>query len=232
MPPAGRWRICPRGHAGNVYTVTWSPDSRRVASASADRTIKVWDAATGTETLTIASHALEVNCVAWSLDGRRLASASGDQTIMIFDADSGRQLLKLIGHTTRVNFVAWNPDGERLASVSEDHTVKIWNTATGKETLTVGGRADMTDCLAWSPDGMTLASGGTEPSILLRDATAGFVSTRSPRYLPVLDRRLAADPADAASLRLRGQIHVMMNRFDLAAQDCCRYQYNSDASRG
>ncbi len=215
-------QIC-HGHHSNVYSVAWSPDSRHVASASADGTVKVWVVATGSEVFTFSEHAAESNCVAWSPDGNWLASASGDQTIMICDTTTGKRSLTLAGHTTRVTSVAWSPDGTRLASGSEDHTVKIWDPVTGKETLTFEGDAYQVRCLAWSPDGMALASADTGGMIMIRDATVGYLAARSPLYLPVLDRRLAAEPQNAAGWRLRARIHALMNDCDQATEDCRRY---------
>jgi len=69
--------------------VGWSPDGRRLASASNDGTVKIWDPDAGQETATLRGHEDRVNAVSWSPDGQRLASASWDRTIRIWDASTG-----------------------------------------------------------------------------------------------------------------------------------------------
>ena len=82
--------------------MAFSPDGKRLASASTDRTVKVWDAATGQETLTLKGHTDQVTSVAFSPDGQRLASASDDETVKVWDAATGQEILTLKGHTGTV----------------------------------------------------------------------------------------------------------------------------------
>ena len=86
------------GHAGFVVSVAFSSDGRRLASASHIRTVKVWDAETGQETLTLKGHDGPVRMVAFSPDGKRLASAGQDRTVKVWDAETGRETLILEGH--------------------------------------------------------------------------------------------------------------------------------------
>ena len=80
--------------------MAFSPDGRRLASASHDGTVKVWDATTGQETLTLHGHTGQVSSVAFSPDGRRLASAGNDRTVKVWDAATGQEALTLHGHTS------------------------------------------------------------------------------------------------------------------------------------
>ena len=153
--------------------MAFSPDGQRLASASGDETVKVWDAATGQETLTLKGHTGAVKSVAFSPDGKRLASASCDQTVKVWDAATGQETLTLKGHTGVVTGVAFSPDGKRLASASQDRTVKVWDAATGQETLTLKGHTDRVTSVAFSPDGKRLASASEDQTVKVWDAATG-----------------------------------------------------------
>jgi WD40 repeat protein/tRNA A-37 threonylcarbamoyl transferase component Bud32 len=162
-----------RGHASGVTAVAWSPNGKRIASASFDKTIQVWDATTGGNVYTYRGHADGVIAVAWSPDGKRIASAGFDKTIQVWDATTGGNVYTYRMHASAVYAVAWSPDGKRIASASDDKTVQVWDVTTGGNAYTYNGHASSVYAVAWSPDGKRIASAGFDKTIQVWDATTG-----------------------------------------------------------
>ena len=154
------------GHTNYVGGVAWSPDGKRIASASGDDTVQVWDAFTGGHVLTYRGHSSDVVTVAWSPDGKYLASGSVDTTVQVWNATTGQHIFTYRGHRDTVFAVAWSPDGKRVASASNDGTVQEWEASTGKRIVTYSSQITAKgfpapwNTVAWSPDGKRIAVGG------------------------------------------------------------------------
>jgi WD40 repeat protein len=153
-------RLCGvlRGHEHGVWGVAWSPDGQRIATASGDRTARIWDAETGSEHAVLHGHHDWIEGVAWSLDSKRVATASYDGTARIWEAETGSELAALRGHEGWVWDVAWSPDGRRIATASGDRTARVWDTETATELATLHGHEHGVRGVAWSPDGQRIAT--------------------------------------------------------------------------
>jgi WD40 repeat protein len=163
-----------KGHEDSVGSVGFSPDGKKLASGSYDKTIKIWDVTTGKVLNTLKGHEGWVGSVGFSPDGKKLASGSYDKTIKIWDVTTGKVLNTLKGHEGWVGSVGFSPDGKKLASGSYDKTIKIWDVTTGKVLNTLKGHESLVWSVGFSPDGKKLA-GSYDKTIKIWDVTTGKV---------------------------------------------------------
>ena len=148
------------GHSDTINSVAFSPNGEVLATGSTDKTIKLWDVATGLELRTLTGHADFVNSVAFSPDGKIVASGSRDKTVKLWNVSTGAELVTLKGHSDEVNTAVFSPDGKTVASAGGDKTIRVWDAPSGTLLRTLEGHKNMIHQVVFSPDGRLLASAG------------------------------------------------------------------------
>jgi hypothetical protein len=121
------------GHQDAVTSVAVTPDGRYVVSGSWDRTVRIWELATGKEVRRLIGQQGHVESVAVTPDGRYIVSGGNDATLRLWELATGEEIRRFAGHEGHVRSVAVTPDGRYVVSGSWDRTVRIWELATGKE---------------------------------------------------------------------------------------------------
>jgi WD40 repeat protein len=190
-------------HGGLVWAVAFSPDGRYLASGGLDRTLRLWDRATGKEIRPFYGHEGFVRALAFSPpDGRLLLSAGEDNSLKLWEVESGRKLADFHGHQSITKCVAFSPDGQLAVSGGQDHAVKLW-LVKRRAPLTFTGHDGHICGLEFLPDSQRLVSGAgdysTRGRLQLWDATTGDVLEPSFASCPAVNA-VALHPADGRRL--------------------------------
>ncbi|KAF5968932.1 hypothetical protein FBULB1_10498 [Fusarium bulbicola] len=154
-------------HGRGVISVAVSPDNKLIASGGHDKTVKIWDIATGVCRHTLEGHCDHIYSVIFLPDGQSLASASN--TIKIWDTKSGLCLRTLEVHDEDMSPMASSPDGRYLAWGSSDETIKIWRSKTRDHIKTLEEHSGWVTAVAFSPDNQHLVSGSTDTTVKIWD---------------------------------------------------------------
>lgn len=155
-------------HGGSwVRRLVFSSDSRTLMSSGGeDRSVRLWDVATGACQQLFEFPVDTLSCD-FSPDNRSIAVAHSDRTITLWERSTKRCLRTFTGHQNQVWSVVFSPDGKTLVSGSIDRSVKIWQVETGACLHTCTGHKDQIWGVAVSPDGNTIASTSTDHTVKL-----------------------------------------------------------------
>lgn len=197
------------GHAGDITTLAASPDGYFFASGSSDRSIKLWDIASGKLVQTFAGRSLWsasghrgcINALTFSPDGNLLISGSDDGTIKLWDLASRKLSRTIDAHDWGVDAIA--VDAELLVSGGGEGAMTLWDLDAGKRILSAGKHSDRVNAIAFSPNGALLASGSDDRTIRLWD----------------LDRQRLLHSIDAYSASVRALVFLDDRTLISASED-------------
>lgn len=167
------------GPQGAVAAARFSPDGRRVVTASWDNAARIWNAKTGRLERELQGHAEYVNDAVFSRDGKCVLTASDDKTAILWDAETGKPLFTFKGHQQRIRSGSLLCDRQsgrvqKVMTASDDATVRIWD-ARGTRLLEFKGHTKAVLDAQFSPDGKHVLSGGDDNRALLWNAETGAI---------------------------------------------------------
>jgi WD40 repeat protein len=207
------------GHTARVFCVSFSPDSRRLASGceNTDHTARVWDTATGEMVAVYRGHTDGIWALAFSPDSKRVASGGKNGQLRIWDAATGVELAPFLGHLGQVGGIVFNPDGRRMVSVGYDGKLMVWDTANSRLVATFRNHTSSVRGLALSAKGDQMATGsGNELILWTVDWAADDYKVA--KNLKTSATWLAFDPEGRTILTGAAEVHTV-TRWDLVTAE-------------
>jgi WD40 repeat protein len=162
-------REIPAAHADTVFGARFSPDGKQLASAAADRLVKLFDAESGQQVRSFAGHTAHVLAISFSGDGRYLVSSGSDNVAKLWDVAAGQPLRTYKGTMYRVGAykgevtaVSFVGSSEQVLAACGDGTIRLHRTSSDNEIVVYSGAQGYQYAAAATPDGQTLIAGGSD----------------------------------------------------------------------
>jgi WD40 repeat protein len=160
-------------HRANPSCAAFSPDGKRVVTASDDGTARVWDARSGLALSPLVRHEAQIKHVMFSPDGRRVLTASGDGIAQVWDAESGERVLPPLRHSLSVWSAVFSADGRRIVTASLDRSARVWDARTGAALSPPLGHRDWVGVAGFCPEGKRVVTASDDGSARVWDAASG-----------------------------------------------------------
>jgi WD40 repeat protein len=198
--------------SGLVYACAWSPDGKTLAASSTEKTVTLFDAATGRPLRHLQGNPFSATSLAYAPDGRTLAAGYENGSIVIWNCATAKMVRQFRaserGPIWRVWSLAFTPDGKGLISAGEDKVIRLWEPATGKEVRRFTGHEKDVRCAVLSSDGRTLASAADKEIRLWETATGKMIRCLTEHKEAIRALALSADGKLLASGSKDGMIYL------------------------
>ena len=173
-------------YASRLVSADFSPDGKRLVTASWDSIARIWNVDSGKELQTLEGHSKlegyykDISSVAFSPDGTKIATSSWDGTARIWDAESGKELQKLVHKDAELGFnwvssATFSPDGKKIVTHvhGNDHIVRVWDTNMGKKLQELKGHTNSPMSAVFLPDGKKIVTVSHDCTIRIWDTNSG-----------------------------------------------------------
>jgi WD40 repeat protein len=170
----------PSAHSDTIFGVSFRPDGTLLATAGADKFVRVWAVPSGERVKSFEGHAHHVLDVGWKPDGRLLASAGADDVIKVWDYERGEAVRTIRGHTKQVTRLVFIGKSGNFVTGSGDATARLWNIDGGNQIRAFPGGQDFLYAIAASADGSLVAVGGEEGTVRIYSIDGKLLRTLGP----------------------------------------------------
>ena len=167
--------VLPIGHISTVYSAQFNRDGKKIITASKDKTVKLWDAKTGSLLADMTGYTDEVYYAEFSHDGKRIVTAPRDGTGKIWDASKGTFICDLRGHQSQIRDAQFSPDDKKIVTASYDKTAKLWDAETGKMVVDLMGHKSLVNSAKFSPDGEKIITASDDSTAKIWNAKTGKI---------------------------------------------------------
>ncbi len=168
------------GHTDYIMSVNWSNDDKMLASASDDKTVKIWQTNNWILSKELKGHSDRVMSVNWSCDNQMLVTGSQDNTIKLWRSD-GTLINTFSGHDRVINHVIFSPNCQFIISGSEDQTIKVW-TLQGELLGTLKNKYPVNSVI-FNEKENTLVTGGREGKVISYNLDLNLLKQQTCAYL-------------------------------------------------